>query len=474
MKNFLSQALFLLSAVVTFSAKGDVYDHYYKDMPVEIKCVSTFDIPEAKVSITEFGGIGDAVTLNTEAFANAISRLEEMGGGHLVVPQGIWLTGPIELKSNIDLHLERNAVIYFSPDRELYIDSDPKASRVLPCIRATRCRNISITGEGTIDGNGAQWRPVKRSKVSDVEWRRFKEMGGVERQNGSLWYPWEMKSGYPDISATPEKQEGRRNDIFRIYHCENVFLSGVTFQNAPKFHVHPFNSRNLIIDGITVRCPWNAQNGDAIDLSDCHQALVVNSIVDAGDDGICMKSGEYKKDALVNGCEDILIQDNIVYHAHGGFVIGSEDICGMKRIVVRDCTFSGTETGLRFKSAIGRGGKTEDIFISGIMMTDIIHQAIVFECNYANRPAGVKDTDLVAQPVKMEKVPEFTDIHISDVICRGAKVGIAASGLENFNCVHGITISNSTIIYTSKATEIDERTAQIQLNDVRLVPDRKQ
>lgn len=474
MKKFLLQSLLLLFVSVSFSAYADDYDRYYNDLPVAVKRVATFTIPDTKVSITDFGGVGDGVTLNTDAFENAISHLAKNGGGHLIVPQGIWLTGPIELQSNIDLHLERNAVLFFSPDKSLYLDPNPKAGRVLPCIRANRCANISITGEGTIDGNGAQWRPVKRGKVSDVEWKRFKAMGGVERQNGSLWYPWELKSGYPDIAATPEKQEGRRNDIFRINNCENVFLNGVTFQNSPKFHVHPFNSRNIIIDGITVRCPWNAQNGDAIDLSDCHQALIVNSIVDAGDDGLCMKSGEYKEKALVNGCEDILIQDNIVYHAHGGFVIGSEDICGMKRIVVRDCTFSGTDTGLRFKSAIGRGGKTEDIFINGIMMTDITDQTIVFECNYANRPAGVKDSDPVARPEKVEKVPEFTDIHISDVICRGAKIGIAASGIEGFNCVHGIAIKNSTIVYTSKATDIDERTAELKLTDVRLIPDRKQ
>lgn len=473
MKKLLSLTLVSLLFIFSSSLSAVDYSHYYKNLPVDVKPVKMFSIPDYKVSITDFGGKGDAVTLNTDAFASAIAALEAKGGGHLIVPQGIWLTGPIELKSNIDLHLERNAVIFFSPDKSLYIDPNPKASRALACIRALRCENISITGEGTIDGNGAQWRPVKRGKVSDTEWKRFKAMGGVERQNGSLWYPWELKSGYPDIAATPEKQEGRRNDLFRINHCENVFLQGVTFQNAPKFHVHPFNSRNVIIDGITVRCPWNAQNGDAIDLSDCHQALVVNCIVDAGDDGICMKSGEFKEDAKVNGCEDILIQDNIVYHAHGGFVIGSEDICGMKRIVVRDCTFSGTDTGLRFKSAIGRGGKTEDIYISNIMMTDISDQAIIFECNYANRPAGYKEGEPVAQPEKLEKVPEFTDINISDVICRNAKIGIAASGIAGLNCVHGITISNSTIVYDSKATEIDEKTAQVKLVNVNLVPNKK-
>lgn len=466
----LSLALAALSA--TAATPTSTYGDYYANLPVDVKPVKAFALPDRSTNIRDFGGIGDGVTLNTASFQTAIDQLSAAGGGRIVVPQGVWLTGPIELKSNINLHLERGAVLYFSPDKELYLDPAPKASRVLACIRAERAENISITGEGTIDGNGVQWRPVKRSKVSDTEWSRFKKMGGIERQNGSLWYPWQLKSGYADIAASPEKQEKKRNDIFRVHHCENILLSGVTFQNAPKFHVHPFNSRNIIIDGITVRCPWNAQNGDAIDLSDCHQALIVNSIVDAGDDGICMKSGERKNKALVNGCEDILIQDNTVYHAHGGFVIGSEDICGMNRIVVRDCYFSGTDTGLRFKSGVGRGGKTSDIYIYNIVMTDIVNEAVTFQCDYADRPAGSKESDIV-KPVEAVNVPEFADIRISDVTCRGCATAISASGLEGFNCVHDISISDCTFVYTKTATAIDSATAEVTLKNVRLVKDQK-
>ncbi|MCM1076710.1 MAG: glycoside hydrolase family 28 protein [Bacteroides sp.] len=472
MKRLLSSAFLLASILISVTA-ADNYSDYYKNLPVDVKPVQPFSIPDRAMYVIDFGAVGDGVTLNTSAIQTAIDELSRVGGGQIVFPQGIWLTGPIELRSNIDLHLERNAVILFSPDKSLYVDPNPRASRVRACISAERCTNISITGEGTLDGNGAQWRPVKRGKVSDVEWKRFKAMGGVERQEGSLWYPWKLKSGYPDITNSPEKQEKKRNDLFRINNCENILLSGVTFQNAPKFHVHPFNSRNIIIDGIAVRCPWNAQNGDAIDLSDCHQALIVNTTVDAGDDGLCMKSGDMKKNALVNGCEDILIQDNTVYHAHGGFVIGSEDVCGMTRIVVRDCTFSGTETGLRFKSGVGRGGKTADIYIDGIIMTDIISEAIVFQCDYVDRPAGANEAD-TAKPKELVKVPEFTDIHISDVICRGTAVGIAAKGIESLNCVHDITVSDCTFVYTKAATEIDTPTASLTLKNVKFIEDKKQ
>ena len=469
MKQLILTALTIVSIL---SAKAEDYSKHYQNLPVELKQVVSFDIPDNTVSIADFGGVGDGVALNTEAFRKAISALTKKGGGRLVVPQGVWLTGPIVLKDNIDLHIERNAIVLFSPDKSLFVDAEGKSSRCDPGIKASKRKNIAITGEGIIDGNGAQWRPVKRSKVSDTEWKRFAAIGGVERQNGALWYPWDVKAGYKNIADTPENQEKSRQDLIRLTDCENILIEGVTVQNSPRFHVHPCNSKNIIIDGITVRCPWNAQNGDAIDLSDCHQALIVNSVVDAGDDGICMKSGKAKATALVNGCEDILIEDNTVFHAHGGFVIGSEDITGMKRIVVRRCRFSDTDTGLRFKSGIGRGGKTEDIHISDIVMNDITDEAIVFQCDYVDRPAGSEGKK--AKTSGSEFVPEFTDIHISNVVCRGAKTAIKAKGIEGMNCIHDIEIANSTIVYTSKGADIDETTAKVKLSNVNIVEDKAQ
>lgn len=456
--------LALLVALVT-TAKASDYTSYYKQLPVQVAQVERPVIPANTVDVRDYGGAGDGLTLNSEAFRKAVSALVKLGGGRLNVPAGVWLTGPIQLKDNIELHLEKNAILYFSPDKQLYVDTDGKSKRVDPCIKASKRKNIAITGEGIIDGNGAQWRPVKRDKVSNVEWKRFAEIGGVERQQGKLWYPWDAKAGYANIADTPEKQEAMRQDLIRLTNCENVLIEGVTVQNSPRFHVHPVNCRNVIIDGVTVRCPWNAQNGDAIDISDCHRVLIVNSTVDAGDDGICLKSGDYDEKALVNGCEDILIADNTVFHAHGGFVVGSETVSGMKRVVVRDCRFSGTDTGLRFKSAPGRGGKTEAFYISNIYMADISNEAIIFQTDYVNRHAG-READ--AASAKLEKVPEFTDIHISNVICRGAGTGIAANGIEGRHCVSGVEISNSTIIYTKVPLRVDTNTSDVKLSNVRL------
>lgn len=459
-------ALLLMATATTATAQD--YSKYYQNLPTQMAQVKAPVIPDNSVTLTEVGGVGDGMTLCTDAFKKGISKLTKMGGGHLNVPAGVWLTGPIMLKSNIDLHLDKNAIILFSPDKRLFVDPSGKSDRCYPGIRASKQTNIAITGEGIIDGNGAQWRPVKRSKVSDVEWKAFKGMGGVERQEGSLWYPWDLKSGYPNIADTPEDQEKKRADLIRVTDCENVLIQGVTVQNSPRFHVHPCYSKNVIVDGVTVRCPWNAQNGDAIDFSDVNIGIIVNCIVDAGDDGLCMKSGNNKPASPANGCADILIEQNTVYHAHGGFVIGSESIQGMKRIVVRNNRFSGTDTGLRFKSNIGRGGKCENVFIQNIVMTDIKDEAVVFQCDYMDRPAGRENPDF-AKPANLKNVPDFQDIHISNIVCRGCTTGIKAKGTEAAQCVHDIDITNATIIYNKVATDIDAATTQIKLTDVKLV-----
>ena len=338
--------LWSLALFVTTQA-GD-YAKYYQQLPTPVKAVVPVQIPDRQLNLVDCGGVGDGVTLCTDAFQKAIAQLAEMGGGRVLVPQGIWLTGPIELLDNIELHLDKNAIIYFSPDKRLYPNTTRRSSRVRPCIGATRRHNIAITGQGIIDGNGQQWRPVKRGKMSDVEWNLYKDMGGQVTDDGSLWYPWQMKNNYPDIADSPKKQEGMRNDLVRIEHCENVLFEGVTFQNSPRFHVHPCYCRNVILDGITVSSPWNVQNADGIDLSDCHQALIVNSTVSVGDDGLCMKSGAPAPNRLA-GCQNILIDNCTVYHAHGGFVLGSETVGGVRDMVVRRCRFSGTDTGLPWR-----------------------------------------------------------------------------------------------------------------------------
>ncbi len=461
----LSVVAYAAALVMPCSVAAQDYSGCYAQTPIELKQVEAPIIPDLTIDLRDFGAVGDGLTLCTDAFSKAISHLNKKGGGHLNVPAGVWLTGPISLKDNIDLHIEQGAIVLMSPDKSLFKKDGSK--RYAPGISASKRKNISITGHGIIDGNGKYWRPVKRSKVSDVEWKAFNAMGGTQTDGGKLWLPYDLKH-FDNQTGSPKEEEAIRADLVRITDCANILISDVTIQNSPRFHLHPVRCSNIIIDNVVVRCPWNAQNGDAIDLSNCKQALIVNAVVDAGDDGLCMKSGTGQNGVDDGPCEDILIQDCKVYHAHGGFVIGSDCAGGMKRIVVRNCSFSGTDTGLRFKSAAGRGGKTEQIYISDITMNDITDEAITFSCAYEDRKYSVDEVKEKSVAQKAPFSPEFTDIHIENVVCREAATAIYADGMVGCDAVHGIDIKNSVFFYVKDGINVSE-TATLNLENVKCV-----
>ena len=221
--SLMASLLFLIPAM---STAGD-YGKFYQNLPVNISEPQLPSIPDYTVSISDFGAVGDGCTLNTEAFSKAISQLSKKGGGHLIVPAGVYLTGLISLKDNIDLHLERNAMILCSPDKSDFLKKNKEtgelASKASPAISASKRKNISITGEGIIDGNGEWWRAVKRGKVSDVEWKVFKDMGGTEADGGSLWYPFNLKH-FANVADSYKAQEKIRTHLINLTDCENVLI----------------------------------------------------------------------------------------------------------------------------------------------------------------------------------------------------------------------------------------------------------
>lgn len=443
----LSAVVFCLPAVAA-NEKAD-YSSYYTNLPTPVKQVQAPVIPDYRVSVADYGAKGDGCTLATDAFRKAIEAVSERGGGHVDVPAGVYLTGPIKLKSHVDLHLDRNATILFSRDVKLFA-ADPNEKnmrgRYESGITAERATDISITGSGLVDGSGNFWRPVKRDKQSDWEWKKYVKQGGTVTDDGKFFFP-----KAPEGDKVDALDKGR-NDLVRIYRCKNVLLEGVTFQNSPRFHIHPYYCDNVIMDGITVRSPWNAQNADGIDLTNCTRCLIVNTTVDTGDDGICMKGGQGAAGVKAGPVSDILIENCRVYHAHGGFTIGSDCSGGMQNIVVRNCTYSGTDVGLRFKSGLDRGGKTRNVYCENIFMSNIAGEAIIFENTYVNKDVKFmmgKGSDIDSSRIFL---PDFTDVHISNVVCRNAETGILVRGVEQA-LVHDITFKNIVITGAKKATE---------------------
>jgi polygalacturonase len=444
-------------------------------------------IPSNSVDVTVFGAVPDGQTLNTEAIARAIDALVSEGGGRLVFPAGVWLTGPIEMKSNVELHLEDGALLQFTrefdqyPFHEIRI-KDHSEMAVTALIWGDKAENIAITGRGVIDGGGDAWRPVKSYKMTSRQWKDLVKSGGVYDRETGIWWPTQAacdaaagKIEFPHDSTDPRDWEPlrvfMRPQLLKLVNCRRILLEGVTFQNSPAWNLNPTVCEDLTVRNVTVRNPWYSQNGDGLDLVSCRNVIVSGSRFDVGDDAICLKSGEGelgRRQALPT--ENVLIQDCTVYHGHGGFVIGSEMSGGVHDIRVDNCVFIGTDVGLRFKSTRGRGGVVERIYISNITMTDIPAEAILFDLYYEgdaplDSRGSIRDAERQAEPVS-EETPQFKDIYMKHVVCRGAQRAALLQGLPEMP-LRGIYLEDVSISAEQGAVVMDAR--DISISDVEIL-----
>jgi polygalacturonase len=474
-------------------ATNIIPESIYAGVPFDMPRVEQPTFPDYRVSITDFGAKPDGITLNTEAINHAIKAVSEKGGGHVVIPEGLWLTGPIVLLSNVDLHAEQNALVLFTDNFEAYpiINTSFEGLETRRCqspISANGAENIAITGAGVFDGAGDAWRPVKKGKMTEGQWKSLLASGGVVNASGDIWYP--TAGALQGASATKQfnNPEGITTDaqwnqirpwlrpvLLNIVKSKRVLLQGVTFKNSPSWCLHPLMCEHITIQNVQVFNPWYSQNGDALDLESCKNALIINNIFDAGDDAICIKSGK-DEDGRKRGVptENVVVRDNIVLHGHGGFVVGSEMSGGVKNIYVSQCTFLGTDVGLRFKSTRGRGGVVEGIYIDRINMIDIPHEALLFDLFYGGKAAGEEtDEELKGRmkaasiPPISEKTPIFRDIHISNITCKGVGRAMLFNGLPEMPIqnvtVNGVTITGAKQgIVVSEAVNVTIDNAHIQ------------
>lgn len=462
---------------------------YLTDLPFSKPEITEPQFPERSVSIVEYGAVPDGHTLSTKAFADAIAACANAGGGTVTVPPGTWLTGPIKLVSNINLHVEKGALVQFSKNIEDFpfiAGLDGKSSRyiITPQIYAYRAKNIAITGDGIFNGAGEVWRYEKKEKLTSHQWKALVASGGVISEDGKEWWPskeamggekflkeFENSGNEPTASDYAKTREFLRPDLVHIVQCNNVLLDGPTFENSPKFHVHPIQCENIIIRNLNVFAPWHGQNTDGIDLGSSRNVLVYNCTVDVGDDGICLKPASIAKSQEPGpSCQNIVIADCVVYHAHGGFVIGSESFGGVRNISVRNCIFVGTDVGLRFKSVRGRGGVVEKVFVDGIQMRGIVTDAILFDMYYSGGAPDVEATkDLTirkAEPVT-DRTPQFTDFFVKNVVCNGADRAIVINGLPEMS-IKNMVLDNVSI--SSKRGVFLADAKGVQLNGCRIVP----
>lgn len=453
----------------TEEKENAISDALYQNLPFDMPKVQQPSFPDYEVSIEKFGAKGDGLFLNTQAINDAIKEVNQHGGGKVIIPEGIWLTGPIELLSNVNLYTERNALVLFTGDYEAYpiIATSFEGLETRRCqapISAFQAENIAITGYGTFDGNGDCWRPVKKGKLTAGQWKKLVNSGGVLDEKQQIWYPnagslkgamackdFNVPEGIETDEEWAEIRTWLRPVLLNIVKSKKVLLEGVTFKNSPSWCLHPLSCEDFTVNNIMVINPWYSQNGDAIDLESCKNALIINSVFDAGDDAICIKSGKDESGRRRGEpCQNVIIKNNTVLHGHGGFVVGSEMSGGVKNIYVEDCTFMGTDVGLRFKSTRGRGGVVENIYINNINMINIPNEPLLFDLFYGGKGAGEEsEEDLLnrmktAIPPVTEETPAFRDIHISNVVCRGSGRAMFFNGLPEMP-ISNVTVKNVVI-----------------------------
>lgn len=433
------------------------------------------------LNIIKYGAKPDGMTLNTEAINKTIEACSKRGGGVVYIPQGIWLTGPIVLKSNVNLYVSRAALVQFTSDKSQYplIETHfegKKAVRNQSPISGTNLENIAITGEGIVDGNGDVWRMLKKDKVTEGEWKKRVASGGIVSADGRSWYPSEAyrlgeqnRGAYEGKSVADHApiKDALRPNMVVLVNCKKVLLQHTTFQNSPCWNLHALYCENLTYDGVRVRNPSYAQNGDGMDIESCSYVEVKNSTLDCGDDGICIKSGKDEEGRKVGKASQYMyIHDNVVYKAHGGFVIGSEMSGGAHDIFVTDCSFIGTDVGLRFKTQRGRGGVVENIYIKNISMRNIVNDAISFDMYYFGKPTNLAATNgKVEIPPVNEGTPQFRKFYINNIVCDGANRAMIIRGLPEMS-IRDIHLNDVTIKSRRGADLIEAN--NVSLNNVAL------
>jgi polygalacturonase len=376
--------------------------------------------PAREFPITQFGAMEGGSVKNTEAFAKAIAACAQAGGGRVMVPSGKYLTGPIHLRSNVELHLTEGAEVIFSDRFEDYLP--PVFVRVggvelynySPLIYALNCTNIAVTGKGWLNGNAKAWWGW-----SKLQTKKFFEMGAAG-------VPVEQR-----VFGTVEA--AIRPSFLNLVSCTNVLLEDFTIGSGPNWTVHPVYCLNTTIRGVHVLT--DGPNNDGIDPDSCRDMLIENCTFDTGDDCVVLKSG-YNQDGWRVGrpTENVIMRRCTSKHGHGGLVVGSEMSGSVSNVFMEDCQFEGTDRAIRIKSRGDRGGVVENIFARNLSVKNMQREVVILNMDYgSDRQDFLKETP-----------PVFRNMRFENITGDGAPTAILIQGMAS-SPIHDIQFVNLTI-----------------------------
>ncbi len=411
-------------------------------IPFHMPALPEILFPEHTCAITDYGAIGDGKFLNTESFQSAISDCAKQGGGTVIIPPGIWLTGPIRLESNINLHLEEGARLLFSDVFSDYLP--PVLTRFegmelynySPFISAKDCTNIALTGKGELDGNGdawLAWNDIMQNSNSDVSLKK----GATNKL-----YEMSVRNIPVEKRVFGTEKDAIQPSFIEFINCENILVEEIKIFNSPGWTLHPVYSRNITIKNISI--DTEKRNTDGIVIDSSRNVIINNSSLNTGDDAVVIKSGKDHDGWRINkSSENIIIHDLIIEDANSGIAIGSEMSADIRNVLVYNIDIQVADFGIRFKSMRGRGGIVENIWIDNVFMRRMNLGAIQVDLNYGTPISGYDEN----------KLPIFRNIEIKNVECRRTKDSLLLSGLPE-SPLENITLENISI-FSSRGTTLE-------------------
>lgn len=398
----------------------------YADKIIEQTTVPSF--PEKDFPITNFGAIGDAKTDNSVAFKKAISACSSAGGGRVIVDNGIFLSGPIHLESNVNLHITKNTTIRFHSNPKHYLPEvftrweGMECMGYSPLIYAYGKENIAVTGKGTVDGQGEEftWWPWKGNS-------EYKKDGYPTQKSSRDQLFAEAEAGVNPKARMYGDGHYLRPSFIQPYHCKNVLIEGIRVIRAPFWLLHPVLCENVTIRGVHLNSL--GPNSDGCDPESCRNVVIENCLFDTGDDCIAIKSGRNNDGRRINTpTENVVIRNCKMLAGHGGIVIGSEISGGVRNVFAENNVMSSPDLlrGIRIKTNSVRGGILENIYIRNCNIGEV-RDAIVINFHYEEGDAGKFD-------------PIVRNVEIRNLVFKHAKQafkvrGFSRAPIQNFRVI---------------------------------------
>jgi polygalacturonase len=387
--------------------------------------------PARTFDITAHGARGDGTFDCSPAIRAAIEACHAAGGGHVVVPNGRFLTGPIVLRSNVDLRLDTGATLLFKRDPAAYLPvvftrfEGMELMNYSPFVYAFEQTNVAITGSGTLDGqaDAEHWWPWK-SNANDPSGGRLRLFAMAER-------------GAP-VSQRVFGEGGRlRPNFIQPYRCTNVLIDGVTIVNSPMWEINPVLCANVTVRGVNIRS--HGPNNDGCDPESCRDVLIERCVFDTGDDCIALKSGRNQDGRRLHApIEDVIIRDCEMRDGHGGVTIGSEISGGARNIFVERCRMDSPrlDRALRFKTNASRGGIIERVAMRDVTVGQVAEAIVAADFYYEEGDKG-------------GFTPVLRDIEVSNVTSKGSKYAFLLKGYAR-SPISDVRISNCTFEHVTE------------------------